>query len=566
MGDTLPEPGTAATRVDRPPRSGVPTAAGAPGTSDRSATLTPEEAARHGELQRIRLFTVFLAGMCGVGAIIIGLLGGDREAREIHLVAVIATGIVASTYAALVTPARFRGGYVIGVVAIASITNITGYYYWGYLSGYLAVVTVSAYLVSAARIRGVALTGMVLSVGGHLAVGIATIAGALDDRALVGVSGVATFDRVAMMMLVDAIVIGSMLLGFKTHAATREALAANLDAFRELARREAQLAEAHEEYRDAIAAGGRMTGQTIGRFQIGELLGRGAMGEVYGAQTDDGVRCALKLLAPHLREDADALRRFHREARAAAALESPHIVRILEVSPAEAKLPYLAMERLDGVDLATAIKDEPVRELSEVVEIATHVAAGLDVAHAAGIVHRDLKLQNVFGIGPPEARTWKLLDFGVAKLVDGGATVTRDQQIVGTPGYMAPEQVRGVAVDARTDVYALGVVVYRLLTGLPAVVPGEIPAMLYDVVHRMPPRPGSLVDLPPAIDAVLAIALAKSPDRRFGSAGELARALAEAAARPGRVEPDIEQRAEAVLDRTPWGHWARRRRSTTVAS
>jgi hypothetical protein len=90
--------------------------------------------------------------------------------------------------------------------------------------------------------------------------------------------------------------------------------------------------------------------------------------------------------------------------------------------------------------------------------------------------------------------------------------------------------------------------------------------MLYDVVHRMPPRPGSLVDLPPAIDAVLAIALAKSPDRRFGSAGELARALAEAAARPGRVEPDIEQRAEAVLDRTPWGHWARRRRSTTVAS
>ena len=122
---------------------------------------------------------------------------------------------------------------------------------------------------------------------------------------------------------------------------------------------------------------------------------------------------------------------------------------------------------------------------------------------------------------------------------------------------MAPEQARGTAVDARTDVYALGVVALRLLTGLPAVVPGDVPAMLHEVAYRMPPRPSSLVDLRPAVESVLAIALAKNPDLRFHSAGELARALTESAA--GRVDPTIATRAAAILSRTPWGHWARLR-------
>jgi len=554
VGDTLPETGTAATRIDRPSHTHV--------VPEPSATLTPEEAIRHDELHRVRMFTVFLAAMCGVGGGIIAMLGGDPRARLIHLIAVLSTGIVATAYAVFVTTARFRPIHLLGLVTIASLTNITGYYYWGYLSGYIAVVTVAAYLVSTAGLRGVVGIGIVLSVGGHLAIGFATIAGVLEDRGLLSSSHLAIFDRTSTLLLLNGVVLGASVLGMQTHAVTRRVLATSLDAFRDLARREAQLAEAREEARDAMAAGGRLQGQMIGRFRLGELIGRGAMGEVYGAESDDGP-CAVKLLAPHLREDADALKRFHREARAAAALASPHIVRIIEVSPPEATLPYLAMERLDGVDLATAVKDRPIRPLSEVVDIMEQIAAGLDVAHAAGIVHRDLKLQNIFGVGPTAGRTWKLLDFGVAKLVAGGATVTHDQQIVGTPGYMAPEQARGGKVDARTDVYALGVVAYRLLTGLPAVVPGELPAMLYEIVHRMPPRPSSLVDVAPSVESVLAIALAKSPDRRFASAGEFARALSEAAA--GRADPEIAARAGAILARAPWGHWARQRRSTTAA-
>jgi eukaryotic-like serine/threonine-protein kinase len=216
------------------------------------------------------------------------------------------------------------------------------------------------------------------------------------------------------------------------------------------------------------------------------------------------------------------------------------------------------MERLDGVDLATMIKETPVRALAEVVELMQQVAAGLDAAHAAGIVHRDLKPQNVFASGPSKRPLWKLLDFGVSKLADDGGTLTRDH-IVGTPAYMAPEQARSEPVDARTDVYALGVLAYRTLTGMPAVMPGDVHSMLYEVVYRMPPQPRSVVELSPAVEAVIAVALAKTPAQRFATAGEFASALAAAA--QGTLDPEIGARAEAVLAKTPWGHWLRRERA-----
>jgi serine/threonine-protein kinase len=212
------------------------------------------------------------------------------------------------------------------------------------------------------------------------------------------------------------------------------------------------------------------------------------------------------------------------------------------------------MERLDGRDLNDLIRKQPVRELAEVVEIVDAVAAGLDAAHAAGVIHRDLKPANIFAATVAGSVQWKILDFGVSKLVRGDGTLTSGH-LVGTPGYMAPEQARGDTIDHRADVYALGIVAYRLLTGRPAVVPGEIAAMLHEVVYRMPPRPSQLADVLAPIEQVLAVALAKSADDRFATAGELAAAFAEAAR--GVMSHSIEERASAILQRTPWGHWVR---------
>jgi serine/threonine-protein kinase len=265
----------------------------------------------------------------------------------------------------------------------------------------------------------------------------------------------------------------------------------------------------------------------------------------------------VKLIAPHLVRDDATRERFQRESAIVSALASPHIVRVLAVSPPDAAMPYLAMERLHGEDLAQQIERTPVSPLAEVVELVRQVAAGLDAAHGAGVIHRDLKPQNLVAIGPSGDRTWKILDFGASRWIDGDGTLTQDR-VVGTPGYMSPEQALREPLDARSDVYALGVIVYRLVTGAPAVVPGELAAMLHEVVYRVPLRPGRLADVPLQVEEVLAIAMAKRPADRFASAGELAEALAAAA--DGRLPLAIGDRARAVIRGAPWGTWVQRPR------
>lgn len=562
-------PATEVTQVE-PPRghsAGTPAVLQVPPASSTDASaITPDQAMRLDEIRRLRIFAGFLAALCAIGTVMIIPLGGDPFAHDLHIAAIVVTGLLAGAYVAVVRDAaHYRSAYASGLMAISGLANITGFYYWGVFSGYAAVVAVSAYVVAIACERGALVAGTVTSLGGHAALGLSFAAGWLDDRSLVSTRELSTYEQILLVALIDLVLVGGILFGFQTRKATRASLAEHLVAMRDLARGEAQLAEVRAEMRDAMASVGQLTGQAIGRFRIGKLLGRGAMGEVYAARSDkDGDTCAIKLLPRHLWDDREARQRFEREVRVVEALSSPYIVKIIEVSPADAKLPYLVMERLEGIELATAIKEVPIRALAEVVDLVDQVSRGLDAAHAAGIVHRDLKPQNIFGVGPAGARTWKLLDFGIAKLVNASSTLTQFQ-IIGTPAYMAPEQARGESVDARTDVYALGVLTYRLLTGLPAVVPARSDVMLYEVIHRMPPRPISLVDLPPPVEIVLAIALAKSADDRFASAGELARALSEAA--KGHHDPALAARAADILARTPWGHWARHGRShrTTVA-
>jgi eukaryotic-like serine/threonine-protein kinase len=178
------------------------------------------------------------------------------------------------------------------------------------------------------------------------------------------------------------------------------------------------------------------------------------------------------------------------------------------------------------------------------------VGSAVEEAWAQGIVHRDLKPQNLFladGTGKP---LWKVLDFGVAALDESSGTLTQGK-VVGTPSYMAPEQARGDKVDRRADLYALGAICYRWLTGRPVVAGKDLHNALYQTVHVMPQQPSTLAELHVDVDAVLAIALCKQPDDRWQSVHELRAALARALA--GDLDPETRRRAADLLARHPWG-------------
>jgi serine/threonine-protein kinase len=264
-----------------------------------------------------------------------------------------------------------------------------------------------------------------------------------------------------------------------------------------------------------------------------------------------GAEAAVKLLPLKRLASPEMVARFHREAEIARALSSPHVVRVLDVSPPEAELPYLVMERLHGDDLGHTLREERKLPLRAAVELVQQVAEGLEAARAAGIVHRDLKPSNLFRAGGGgDAPVWKILDFSVSKLAGGGGTITNDQAI-GTPGYMAPEQARGLDVDHRADVYGLAAVAYRVLTGHATFAGDDVPSLLYRVVHHMPRRPGELQPMPPEVELVLAIGLAKEPGERFPTARELAAALTAAAR--GELDAWSRSRARTLLADRPWG-------------
>ena len=519
-----------------------------------TAIATPQQAMRLLEARRAWTFSIGLGGLCALAACVVAWLGGDPFAQRLHIVGLAATALVMGTYAiARRDPARYRPGEMFALVTVAMVANATGFLYWGLYSAFLAAISASAYaFASVATRRGVIVTsvGFVLLYGG---LGFAQYGGWVAEHGLVVPAPWASDTaRIVALVMICLIVIAAIAGGLDTSAQMNRILGEHHAALRELSQRDAQLAEAHQEVRDARAPGeGRHTGTRLGRFELAEVLGRGAMGEVYAAHDERGQRCAVKVLASHLLGDAGVLRRFDREARAIASLNAPNIVRMLEVSPPGATLPYLAMERLEGQDLAALLKQRPVRELAEVVRLVRDLGAGLDAAHEAGVVHRDLKPANIFAVQHGAAVTWKILDFGVSKLA-GDATMTGGH-LVGTPGYMAPEQARGETIDRRVDVYALGIVIYRVLTGRPAVVPSDPAAMLHEVVFRMPLAPGQIEAVSPAVEAVLAVALAKAPEDRFSTAGDLAAALAEAAA--NALSSHVVERAAAILHKSPWGQW-----------
>ncbi len=262
------------------------------------------------------------------------------------------------------------------------------------------------------------------------------------------------------------------------------------------------------------------------------MLGQGGMCLVYEAEHIHLRQAvALKLLKPDLSRNATAVARFVQEAQSAATLRSPNVARVYDVDSLPDGRPFISMELLIGHDLRTELQRSYALPLEYAVDILRQAASGIDEAHALGIVHRDLKPENLFlsDLGElTERKLVKILDFGIAKDVrDGARQLTAPDTVFGTVDYMSPEQIRSAAsVDPRSDVWALGVILFELITGRPPF-SGDARAVIAQIVTDAVPSPSDFVrGLPDGLVAIILKALAKSPADRFQSAGEFGAALA----------------------------------------
>jgi predicted Ser/Thr protein kinase len=267
-----------------------------------------------------------------------------------------------------------------------------------------------------------------------------------------------------------------------------------------------------------------LVGRKIGNYEILREIGRGGMGVVYEAHEQSLQRVvALKTLAPHLAEDEVFVKRFFREARAAARLSHPNTVHIYAVGE-DSGVHFLAMEYVKGDTLGPYIRERGRLSVREACDIARQVALALKEAHDHGIVHRDIKPQNIL---IDEAGRVRVMDFGLAKGVHAGTSLTQEGTVVGTPAYMSPEQVQGQTVDGRSDVYSLGVTLFEMLAGKPPFEADTPMSLMYQIVRRpVPDLTGMNPEVPQALADIVAQMTAKAAGERHQSAGQVVDELA----------------------------------------
>ncbi|MBI2895570.1 MAG: serine/threonine protein kinase [Deltaproteobacteria bacterium] len=449
---------------------------------------------------------------------------------------------------------RRRDRYGFGEAALYSYLSLAcvlpAYHFFGWLSFALVPVCLGGVVYAMGHSTGAVVAMGVATSATHLTIGGLTIAGVLPD---VGVASLRIDDTARAVLVLagsQGLFLFAYLVGRRLRIHGLEGVEHYGAAVRESTRRQVLLQEAVDELHQVRKVGGpgRFTGLELGSFRLGVVLGRGGMGEVYeAAHLRTGAPAAVKVLSTSPRDET-AARRFAREISIAAALDSPHVVRVIEHSSPGGAMPYLAMERLQGNTLSEELRGR--LEMSRVLLMLREVAVAVDLAHRAGIVHRDLKPQNIFHHEANGEDLWKVLDFGVSRLAETESTLT-GIAMVGTPGYMSPEQTAGRSVDHRSDLFSLGCIAYRSLTGRPAFFASDVPEILHRVEHEMPARPSAVAPLPREVDWVLAIALAKRPEERFGSASALVDALTDACS--AKIQPDLRVRGEAIAGETPWG-------------
>jgi eukaryotic-like serine/threonine-protein kinase len=569
------EPASAATLADRPSRRIAPSTR-SPLEPDDEATLADAEAraavaepaslttaadAMHNEeVERTRLFIRMGWGISVAALATIPLVDAPRT-MDVAFVAALSVGIVVSAWyhRAFADPRRYTARAML-ILAVMSLVNAhVAVLYFGTFTVTPLIVVIGIHFVARTEAERAARWIFATAIALYSLAALAIASGAIVDP------GVFASDRPlgTRERLVGAgFVLGTYTLAYVTARSFRRASLRSIEsltrATRLASQREALMDELRLDLEHALRAGGpgRYSEQRIGNFRLGHVIGRGAMGEVYDAvHVATGAPAAVKLLRRDLLSDPTHVARFLREVRASAALDSPYVVKLLEASAGGSAdgmaatpylaAPYLAIERLHGESLAEQLRRDGKLALPAVAELIHQVGAGLDVAGGAGIIHRDIKPQNLF-----HDRVWRILDFGVATLSEENSGTLTQGGIVGTPSYMAPEQAQGKRLDRRADLYALAAVAYRCVTGRHPFSGTDTPALLYAVVHRMPPRPGETVDLPPDVERWFAVGLAKVPADRFATGAELAAAFDAALA--SALDPAVRRRADALLRALPW--------------
>lgn len=300
-------------------------------------------------------------------------------------------------------------------------------------------------------------------------------------------------------------------------------------------------------------AGDLPVGTEVGDYTIERFVGQGSCGAVYAARRwDPPALAAVKVMHAELSSSEKAVERFVREVSVVRLLRHQGIAEVYDLGKLDDGRPYYVMEYLQGEPLSALLLRHGRFSVEEAINLLGPVCAALDAAHDAGIIHRDIKASNILVSGEGAARSVKLLDFGVAKLIDGPDSATGFTTIgrpIGTLSAMAPEQILGGTVDARADVYALGILLFRLITGHhPFWSPDEV-ELAWRHLEEPPPRPSTRAPVTPLIDAVALRSLEKDPDRRFPSVRTFYEALCDAAggARTRSAAGSIETTATGIL-------------------
>ena len=511
----------------------------------QSTMTNAADALRAEEVKRTRVLlrAGWIAGLVVAGAVLIAP-GDPRIATA--LLATLAVGLVASGWLQreLRDPARFRTSTMTLLALIAVFCGVLGLLYTGTFSAAPVGLVLCVYFFCRSESLASAIVVYVFAAASHAVASFLVIGGVFEEPG---------FYPVNRNVSVQALVTGQSILqmayalSFWLARVTRRASLRSIEhlqrATRLAAQRDVQLAELRSDLDRALKIGGpgRFTGVVVGEWEVGNVIGRGAMGEVYDAtnvKTKD--TAAVKLLRRELLADSRSIERFLRELRVASAIDSPHVVKALDAATPGDPMPFLVMEKLAGQTLSKLLRDGKSLADEPLAALVAQIGSVLELARAAGIVHRDIKPQNLF---LTYDNVWKVLDFGVALLAQTSGTLTRGAAI-GTPAYMAPEQARGETVDHRADVYALGAVLYRAITGRAPFAQKDTPTLLYAVNHELPLRPSSLAAVSPALEQFLALAMAKQADLRLQSAGELVAAFH--AAQTGALPDELTRRAAAL--------------------
>ena len=512
---------------------------------------TAADALRDEELERTRRFIRigWLVAAFAIAAVV--RMPGDPGLAKLLIGAIAGTAVASVALERVLARANVVKGALMTALAVLCLgCGALAILYTGTFGGAPLMIVLGIYFFCRTERRSAAILVYAIAAVTHAVISALVISGTIDEPGFAPVKPTVSVQaQIAGQLCTQFGYIMAYWLARSTRAASLHALGELQRATRLAAARAAQLDELRDDLDRALKVGGRgrFTGTVVGSWELGIVLGRGGMGEVYEAvHVDDQRPAAVKLLRRELMLDKAHVERFLREVRAASALASRHVSQIFEASQPEDLVAFLAMERLRGETLGAILRGGRVLDRVAVGELVAQLAGVLELARKAGMVHRDLKPHNVFRT---DDGTWKLLDFGVAVLADTTGTLTGGG-VIGTPGYMAPEQARGESVDHRADLYALGAIVYRCLTGRVPFAGNDMPSVLYAMVHDAPVRPTALARLPEDIDRFLAISLAKKTADRFQTAAELSDALGQAF--QNRLVPSWRVAGEALIKHQPW--------------